>query len=87
MTQGIRPAFHAFPSMLAGPVCSTVNDDDRQHPHFIYELAGELERETCDLTAAVGRLSDGLRSDHDLDAFGPMVWRLYVTASALGHSA
>ena len=49
-------------------------------------LAGELENETSTLTAAVGLLLDELRSDHDLDTFGPVVSRLYVTASALCHS-
>jgi hypothetical protein len=62
----------------------TMTDNTRTSLH---ELAGELERETCNLTAAVGCLLDGLRSNRDLDAFGATVSRLYVTASALGHSA
>jgi hypothetical protein len=51
------------------------------------DLAGDLENETSTLTAAVGLLLAELRSGHDLETFGPVVSRLYVTASALGHSA
>jgi hypothetical protein len=58
----------------------TMTDNARTSLHA---LAGELENETCDLTAAVGLLLDGLHSDHDLDTFAPAVSRLYLTASAL----